>query len=436
MRIVVGVMIATAVACGGGGEGDAPDAGALEIDARTGPTSDDLFDPTRVHRWEVTVAAADWEQINSDPRAEAYVPADVRWGEYVVAQAAIRYKGGVGSLGLCFDQQGNRLCPKLSMKLRFDEYVAGQRFAGLKRINFHAMMRDASHMKDRLGYGLFRAAGVPAPRSAHARLIVNGEDLGVFALVEEIDGEFVEDHFRDVDGSGEGNLYKEVWPMYGSATPYINALETNEDLNPNVDKMVRFAGALEGANAANFRATIGTWIDIPTLVSFMAVDRLIDNWDGIVAWYCTAQGICRNHNYFWYEEVGRDRVWLIPWDLDNTMQVPSLMRDSYGVPDWNASPTDCALRQVFFGYYARPAGCDRLIGLTAQTLWAEYEARTAEILAGPASAAVMEAEMAAMEALLEVEVMTDSFGPGINAWRQGVNDLRNDLPTLRARVAP
>jgi hypothetical protein len=93
-----------------------------------------------------------------------------------------------------------------------------------QRINFHAMMRDAAHMKDRLGYGLFRAAGVPAPRSVHARLIVNGDDLGVFALVEEIDGEFVEDHFRAVDGSGDGNLYKEVWPMFGGPGPYAAAL--------------------------------------------------------------------------------------------------------------------------------------------------------------------------------------------------------------------
>jgi hypothetical protein len=320
------------------------------------------------------------------------------------------------------------------MKLRFDEYVDGQRFAGLKRINFHAMMRDASHMRDRLGYGLFRAAGVAAPRAAHARLIVNGQDLGLFALVEEIDGEFVEDHFRAVDGTGEGNLYKEVWPQYAAPAPYLAALETNEDANPSVDKMVRFAAALQAATPQTFHATIGAWTDTPALVSYLAVDRLIDSWDGIVAFYCNQQGGCSNHNFFWYEETARDRMWLVPWDLDNTMQVPSLMRDSYGVPDWDASRSDCALRPVFLGFSVRPPACDPLVGGAAQALWPEYTARTEELLAGPASAAALEAEVARMEQLLEPEVMTDVDGPGLEAWRQGVAELRANLPVLRARV--
>jgi hypothetical protein len=323
------------------------------------------------------------------------------------------------------------------MKLKFDEYVDGQRFAGLKRLNFHAMYRDPSHMKDRLGYGLFRAAGVPAPRSTHARLIVNGLDLGLFALVEEVDGEFVEDHFRDVDGTGDGNLYKEVWPAYTTDAPYRAALDTNEELNPPVDKMVRFATALNGANAATFRGVVGQWMDVPTLVSYLAVDRLIDNWDGIVAWYCPSGGAqCFNHNYFWYEHVDADRVSLIPWDLDNTMQVPSPIRDGYGMPDWNASTSDCTLRMVFLGFYGRPPACDHFIGLMAQVLWSDYQARTAELVAGPASASALEAEIAAMETLLAPEVASDAFGPGMATWQAAVADLRADLPTLRARVAP
>jgi hypothetical protein len=72
----------------------------------------------------------------------------------------------------------------------------------------------------------------------------------------------------------------------------------------------------------------------------------------------------------------------------------------------------------------------------AQVLWSDYQARTNEILTGPASTAALEAEIAAMEALLAPEVATDAFGPGMTAWRQGVADLRADLPALRARVTP
>jgi spore coat protein H len=423
-----------AAACGGGDDGASGDGG---VDGDNGPSAAEVFDTTVVRRFELTVAQQDLDRINAAPTAEEYVPANLRYGEVTLDNIAVRYKGSVGSLGLCFDGQGRRICPKLSMKLKFDEYVDGQRFAGLKRINLHAMYRDTSHMKDRIGYGLFRAAGVPAPRSAHARLVINGMDFGLFALVEEIDGEFVEDHFRDVDGTGDGNLYKEVWPVYTTEQPYRNALDTNEELNPPVDKMVRFATALNGANATTFRGVLGQWMDVPTVVSYLAVDRFIDSWDGIVAWYCPdASGPCFNHNYFWYEQADADRVWLIPWDLDNTMQQPSLMRDSYGMPDWNAPTSDCTLRMVFLGFYGRPPACDHFIGLMAQVLWSDYEARTAELIAGPASMAALEAEIAAMEALLAPEVATDMYGPGMAGWQQGVADLRADLPLLRARVTP
>ena len=422
---------------GGDGGSDAAIAPATDAADTPGVTSAQVFDPTVVRRFELTVAPADWQWLQDHARDEAYVRADLRYGDVVRSQIGLRFKGGVGSLQLCFNGAGQRTCPKLSMKLHFDEYVDGQRFAGLEHLDFHAMMRDPSHMKDRIGYGLFRQAGVPAPRSVHARLIINGADQGLFALVEEIDDEFVEDHFRPIDG-GEGNLYKEVWPMHATPEPYRAALETNRGATTSVDRMVRFAAALRTATPATFRPLIASWTDLPTLVSYLAVDRLIDHWDGIVGWYCP-QGqpaACRNHNFFWYEETGRDRLWLVPWDLDLTMQVPSPIRTSYGMPDWNAPATDCALRRVFLGFWGRPPACDRFIGLMAEVLWPDYQARTAELLAGPASLAALEAEVAAMETLLAPEVASDPFGPGVSAWRAAVTDLRADLRALRARVTP
>jgi spore coat protein CotH len=438
MRALLISLVVAALGCGsGGGDGlDATAGDAAGIDAPPGPTAADLFDDTQVRTLELTVAPADWQWLEDNALLEQYVPGDLTWNGVTVARIGLRYKGSVGSLRLCFDAQGNRQCPKLSMKLDFAEYVDGQRFLGLHHLNLHAMMRDASAMKERIVYGLFRAAGVVAPRAAHARIRVNGEDLGLYVLVEAIDGEYIEDHFRALDG-GEGNLYKEVWPEHTTAAPYIAALENNTTA-PAVDKMVRFATALRSATPATFRATAAQWMDVPTLVSFLAVDRLVDNWDGFVGWYCASAtgGTCGNHNYFWYEETTRDRLWLLPWDVDNTMQVPSPIRTAYGMPDWNASPTDCARRSIFLGYYGRPPACDHLTALMVAALWPDYQARTAELLAGPAAPGVLEAQLDAMAAQLAPEVATDSHGPTMAAWQAAVTELRNELPTLRARVAP
>ena len=46
-----------------------------------------------------------------------------------------------------------------------------------------------------LAYGLYREQGLPAPRSTWALLKVNGEDLGLFSMVEQIDGRFTAENF-------------------------------------------------------------------------------------------------------------------------------------------------------------------------------------------------------------------------------------------------
>ena len=65
------------------------------------------------------------------------------------------------------------------------------------------------------GIGYFREMGVPAPRSVHARLIINGQFNGIYALTEQIDGRFTRENFDD----GTGNLYKEIWPITNSGVP-------------------------------------------------------------------------------------------------------------------------------------------------------------------------------------------------------------------------
>jgi spore coat protein CotH len=106
-------------------------------------------------------------------------------GDTSLSGVATRFKGSLGTLAGCFRDDGSQYCSKLSMKLKFDEYVRDQRFFGLKRLNFNSMILDSSSLRERLAYRLFREMGVAAPRAVHARLRINGELIGLFSLVEE-----------------------------------------------------------------------------------------------------------------------------------------------------------------------------------------------------------------------------------------------------------
>lgn len=72
------------------------------------------------------------------------------------------------------------------MQLKINWLDADAKFYGLKKIQLHSMNQDNSPMRERLAFWLFRAMGVPAPRSVHARVVINGQYVGLFALTEEV----------------------------------------------------------------------------------------------------------------------------------------------------------------------------------------------------------------------------------------------------------
>ncbi|HEX2675406.1 MAG TPA: CotH kinase family protein, partial [Polyangiales bacterium] len=250
---------------GSGGTGTLGDAGASSADAAmmvaTGPGSvvaapqDDaqfLWDDTQLRTFELTIAQSDLDAINAAPADEQFVPAAFKVGNETVQNAAVRYKGSIGAFygcvsgGTFWQPSGMKTCKKLSMKVSFDEYDAKQRFHGLKKLNFHSMNDDDSLLRDRLGYAMFREAGIAAPRCVHARLMINGTFAGLFALVEEIDGRFTDTHFTAV---GDGNLYKEIWPSTTDVSAYRVALRTHQsDPNAPIDRIVRFASAIGAAS--------------------------------------------------------------------------------------------------------------------------------------------------------------------------------------------
>ena len=429
-------------ACGDDGGGSLTDAGPGESDAATdaGPSpSSPIFDESQVRTYELTLTPADWTTLQANALDEVYMPASLSFEGVVTPNVGLRFKGAVGSLQNqgpidalmpCFDGLGRRIlanCPKLGMKVKVSEYDKDQRFYTLKRLQFHSMGSDETKMVERLSYWLFRQMGVYAPRTAHARLVINGEFQGLFIVIEQIDGRFTRENMPE---GGKGNLYKEVWPVHSTQTPYINALKTNEDEMPSADKMVRFAAALEAATDANWEEVLEQWTDVDMLMAKMAVDRAIEHWDGIVAWYCT--GNCFNHNYYWYESTTEDKVWLIPWDMDRAMVWPPPIRTLYGMPDWDDS-SSCAPVPIFFGINGMPPACDKFIGSTSRNLWPRYVAKTQELLAGPFQLSVLEGKVDEYAAQLAPYIDED---PAIDraAWDAAVIQFKLDLASMRSSI--
>ncbi len=409
-------------ASGGGGEAQEPEATATTVaegedSGNAGPgdeSGDDdyLFDQEQLHTFEINLPDDALAALDADPTAEEYVEGSLTFEGETIEPIGVRYKGSIGAFIGCVDgpdpfaPSGAKTCTKLSMRLKMNWSDPDTEFYGVRTVQLHSLNFDQTLMHERLGYWMFREMGIPAPRSTHARVMVNGEYVGVFALTETIDGRFTRANFDD----GTGNLYKEIWPLdtNGAAqTPdaFSGGLQTNED-EPSAEIISAFATELAAAAPEDRVAVLDRWTDLETLLTTIVVDRAIRNDDGPLHWYCF--GPCAPHNFFWYEDPSTLKVTLIPWDLDlsfDSVEPNSLAGPVIAIADrWGEITDDCRpFTSGSFGLQQKSAACDPLLGSLA-TLDDDFERIRADLLAGPFSEERIDEQIAAWTAQIDSSV--------------------------------
>ena len=408
--------------------------------------SDYIFDQKKLPTFELNLPARALAEIDADPSAEEYVEGSLTFEGETISPVGIRYKGSIGAWVGCLsgndwaNPNGFKTCTKLSMKIKVNWDDSDAKFYGLKKLQFHSQNHDESQMHDRIGYWLFRKMDVPAPRAIHARLIINGKYMGLFSLVEQIDGRFTRQNFED----GEGNLYKEIWPLSDKGTrhsdnTYLNNLKTNEDENPTVEMMRTFAQEVVDASEDELQAVVDKWMNIDEVIAYAVVDRAIRNDDGAFHWYCNG-GSCSPHNFYWYEEPTEQTVHLIPWDLDNAFE--NIISDANPVTpiadEWGMIRNNCEpFANGFLGIQQRSAACDKLT--RAWTMFTDkYEQKTQEFLEGPFSEERVNEKLDEWTAQIRAatEEASNAHGDAItmDEWESSVEQLRSQLNWARLKL--
>lgn len=209
---------------------------------------------------------------------------------------------------------------KKSWKLDFNKFVKGQRFQGLEKLNLKGMHNDPTIVRSKLCWDLFRDYNIPAPRAAFTELFINGDNYGVFCMVEHIDEQFVDSRF----GNDNGNLFKCTWPAdltWQGTNPnnyssYGYELKTNEVEN-NISDLIDFIYVLN--NSTNLECELSEIFNINSYLKCMAIDVFTGNWDG---------PLYNKNNFYLYHNTQTGLFEYIPYDLDNTWGI------NWGTIDW------------------------------------------------------------------------------------------------------
>lgn len=269
------------------------------------PTPQPVLDDGRLAVIRLTITPANWEIMTdswrSVPRGEhPYVPADFEWDGERVRSAGIRLKGN-NSL---HRSKGN----KFPFKVDFDRFVPEQEFQGLKKINLHNNSVDDSNLREYLSYGVWRAHGMPASRTGFAEVWLNGENLGLYTVVEQVDRRFLLRNF----GHDDGDLYKPEHPA-GTLEWFGDDISAYENLGHKRRDGTDHAAFLHLVNVINHgeAGDFSRVLDVENVLTYFAGNVALGNDDNYVS---------KAHNYYLYEKSPRLFA-MIPWDM-NLSQSP------------------------------------------------------------------------------------------------------------------
>ena len=226
-------------------------------------------------------------------------------GSHVVDSINIRLKGNSS-----YGHPGN----KKSFKVDFNDYVVGQTYDGMKKLNFNNGFKDPTFMREKIFMDLCRTAGIPAPRISFCNVYMNDVFWGFYTMVEQVDKEFIQNNFVDDtgnlfkagDGFGSNPVFADL-KDYGSLQSSYETryeLKTNEVVNDWTD-LIEFIGFINTSTSTDFGNNLAININKTPYLRSVATDVLFANLDSY-------QNSARN--YYIYHDMLNDRWEWIKWD--------------------------------------------------------------------------------------------------------------------------
>ncbi|PYI89262.1 MAG: hypothetical protein DME26_01685, partial [Verrucomicrobia bacterium] len=207
----------------------------------------------------------------------------LEFGNTTFTNVAVRFKGNGTFLGAVRSY-------KRPFKIDLNKHVKSHGLAGRTTLNFGNLSADLSLLSDTLAYEFFREAGVPAPRTAFARMLLTIDGkfaerlLGLYVFVENPDANWARERFG-VDGMA---LFKPVTyelfkDLGGDWKAYSDIYDPKTKLTPKQQgRVIEFARLVTRASDAIFTAQVGEFLDLDEFARFLACEVMLANYDGIL----------------------------------------------------------------------------------------------------------------------------------------------------------
>ncbi len=266
--------------------------------------SDVVFDDTQVLEFSLTFEQINYVELlwtNYLAGENEYIPATFEFNGEVYPNVGVRYKGNAS----CFSYPND----KKPFKIKFDEYDEEQEFHGITKLSLSNQFYDPSFLREKFLFDVFNKY-VSSSRANFIKLYTNGEYLGLYTNVEQVDSRYVKRIFGDDEA---GNLFKGdpngtlEWLGPEPENYYLlYELKTNEELNDWSD-LINLIDVLNNTPLEEFPDAFENVFHMYGWICTHAINNIFVNLDSYVG---------KGHNYYMYHRTDSDKFIHFPWDLN------------------------------------------------------------------------------------------------------------------------
>jgi spore coat protein CotH len=264
---------------GPGGESQEAKPGERIAQADVKPASGGLYEPGVVRTLFFDFDDADWlQEMGEFYGTDVEVPATLSVDGKQYKDVGVSYRGASSFFTVGETQ-------KRSMSVSIDFGDEKQRLLGHKSLNLLNAHEDPSLLHSVL-YLTIAGKYIPAPKVNLVRVVVNGENWGIYTNAQQFNKEMLAEHFKSAEGarwkvSGSPQARGGLEYLGEDIDLYRGRFEIkSKDDDASWRALIKLCKTLNETPTEELEAALAPMLDIDSLLWFLAIDVTFVNNDG------------------------------------------------------------------------------------------------------------------------------------------------------------
>ena len=305
---------------------------------------------------------------------------------------------------------------KRPFKIDTNRFTKGQKLHGRTKLNFSNAFLDSAFMKEKLGYELYHAAGMPTPGVgwADVTLTIEGlakkKPLGIYVIIEQVDDRYIGENLGK---ASKGSLLMKPESMddwrYLGEEPKAYERYNIKVGEKNVDQIRRFAKLLklvEQGSDDEFAREIGKRMNLEQFAGYLAATSILVNIDSYIG---------MPHNYYLLMDKADGRLRMLPWDLNETFGTFTMGRSPEMLAKWDIDRPWISKRRL----------SERLF--ETESFRKRYRTAVAKLMKEDFTEEKLFERIDTFEKAITPHIKKDEIGKGFSGMKMGINGDSNGV---------